>query len=419
MANTKKKRKISEKTELILCIATVCLLAIIIIVSIIYTRGKQKKNNGSADVTPLVPARDYTEESQAYSAGLNDDGKIIGISDINSCVELPDLREITLYLKDYPLGTDEEKLAAGQYILDVVCERATVIPNADYNENLEKLYDYIAHGWFESYTEAMKSSNGTETVYDNFEDYLLHLQGMDQAHYEEFIKKAARKECVKYMVVQALVEKLGITVNEDDILTYARYADQRANSEDAAKQTIERFGKPYMYQRTAEYKLLLRLPDEVTRKDASITEEWEDNSAVYSAGLYDNGRISGIGDISKYVTLADSSGKEFENSEEFISYMLENSEIKVYDDYVDALKQRLAFQNENEPADNENAAIDECKYRMLIQGLFDSAGLATEDYRDAYFADSSSENIKHYEYSYGTAYLNQNIMEFAVREYYR
>ena len=183
--------------------------------------------------------------------------------------------------------------------------------------------------------------------------------------------------------------------------------------------TKKRYGMPYMYQRTAEFAVDKYLVEHAELREGSIKDNWTDNSAYYSAGLYDNGRISGIGNIGNYVSIADY--KEYLSSEEgkgvstvsqILDYLTLNSEFKPYDDYRECIVELCKF-TENGMV-SESDADYQMHYRMLIQALFDEYSLDIASYKADYNKGKTSDEIEEEIYTYGNAYVNQRIMEFAV-----
>ena len=422
MSRNNKRDKKTENKELIISACIALFIIAMVIGIVIVSKHSSDKNNGSQETVNASSVEDYSkysEDAEKYSAGLTDEGKISGIDRIDDYVKLPaSLDSYILYLGDYPIEEDIDIANAGAHLIDKITEDSEVKDYEAYRKVTEDICRYSAEGWYTAYVEAHQNVPESQK-YTSFEDFLKYSQNMDMETYENHIYSASVKEMKKYMVEQALVEKFGISFTDDDITETAILFDVKATNEKNAKETIARFGLPYMKQRTAEHKLEILLVDKAVKTEGSIKDGWKDESRIYSAGLYDNGRISGIGDISVYVTeLYDPSKIEgIDDIDYFTDTLYDNSKVKEYEGYTTKLKELFAYITNTKASQNEGKAIAECKYRIFIQYLFDKYGLNTEIVKDEFFKGKNSDEREEYVYTYGNAYLNRQLMEFAVKKH--
>ncbi len=408
--NVKKPAGGKKGNDLIFSILLVVAVFVLAIVAIVYTKKQQEKKNKGNDSNPFVYERDYTEESAKYSAGLTDDGKIKSVSNIGDYVKLGKTDGLTLYLADHPIDSGLDIYNAGDYLIGKICEDSEIKKNEDYYKVLCELYEYIIHSWYNSYEESHAKIDESQK-YNSFEEYMLYAQGMDQERYESFVVESAEKEMKKYLVVQALAEKIGVTVDEQEITNFALAVDSHARDESDTETTRKRYGMPYMYQRTAEYKVAKYLVEHADKKEGSIKDNWTDNSSVYSAGLYDNGKISGIGNINNYVKISDEL-LDYPSVEQVIDFYMDNAEFTDYADYlekVEAVCELKYGKGEYDPA-------YEMHYRMLIQALYDRYELDISHYKTDFNKDKTMDEIEEEKYCYGEPYVNQLIMEYAVKQ---
>ena len=417
MSRKREKNKKVEKMEIIISSSIALFIILLVVVLVVISKhvADKKQSSSSAESTSSGDNVKYGESAEKYSAGLTEDGKIAGIENIENYVKLPDkLDEYILYLKDYPMEDEAGIASAGSYLIDRITEDSEIRDYEEYRKVIEEILRYNAEGWYSEYAEAHKNVDESEK-YTSFEDFMKYSQNMDMDTYEKHIVTTSVKEMRKYLTEQALVEKLGIEFTDADIETTAKVSTGSNNT----GKTYERFGMPYMKQRTAEYKLESYLVEKAEKKEGSIKDGWEDKSLVYGAGLYDNGRISGIGDISSYINAADETKYDLESGsfDGLVAYMLDNSEIKPYEDYIENLKALYAYEEGGKASDYEKDAEDEYCYRLVIQYLYDKFSLSSEYARILYFDNMSVDEKNEFLYTYGNAYTNRQMIEQAVWNY--
>ena len=107
-------------------------------------------------------------------------------------------------------------MKAGDYLVSKVVESSEIKNNEAYYETMRSLYDHIVHGWYDSYCEASAGQEGAKQ-YSSFEEFLLGSQGLDEEGYKNFLDTSAEKDVKKYLVIQAIAEKIGVNVSEEDI----------------------------------------------------------------------------------------------------------------------------------------------------------------------------------------------------------
>ena len=93
----------------------------------------------------------------------------------------------------------------------------------------------------------METTNSTyQSIYgyDVYKD-VLEMRGMSKSEYKEAVDKDAKAEVKKNMIYQALFEKYGLSVTEEDL---QNVSSSYGFGEDEYDKAVERFGDPYIHQ---------------------------------------------------------------------------------------------------------------------------------------------------------------------------
>lgn len=397
------------------CVGLIVLLAVL--------RNKNEKNKNTDNPDSGLGLDEVTDKSAAYSAGLTEDGKIQGIGDIGDYVVLKEDIELTAYLGDYeevknPMGvvTQDIESQIGSHMFELIEFYADVKVYSEYYDSMYKLYEYIYNDQYETYSKIYEENkvDGWDSLYD--------FLGVSETEYYKLLEENALNDTRHYMLVQALVEKYGITCTEQEKIEYCMYADNSISSEEDAKLLIEQYGNPYITQRTLEWKLWYTLADEAEKQEGTLTGGLVDLSDYYSSCYYTNGKIRGIGDVSMYITPADyaSLSEGAADSGELLNRIEELSEFVYYSDYITNRQTELEFAGEGNSAENlKTLAEEDFRQDLTVQYLYGAFELDTADYSESYCLDSglNPDEKEKLIFEKGEGYFNRQVMEYAVLEY--
>ncbi|MGN0165048.1 MAG: hypothetical protein ACI39R_02595 [Lachnospiraceae bacterium] len=415
-----KKSKRNRIIFTLFCILVVVLMIVAIALTIDKNQNTEPETNGDNNSMFSAPV----DKSDKYSAGLTEEGKIQGIDNINDYVTLNDV-SLTAYSDDYeevvnPMGkvTEDVAFQVGTHMLENIEFYADVNVYSDYYNVMKELYMFIYNDQFEAYSEIYKESQMEHW------DTLYEFLGVTETEYYKIVDNNSLNDAKHYMVVQALVEKYGITCTRDDINNYCMYVDSSVVGETEINNLIYEYGMPYMVQRTLEWKLIYVLADKTEMLDGSVIDGALDNSDIYSAVYYDNGKIRGVGDLTSYITISnyEQMAASYEDSETFLNAIINDSQISVYADYLDTKETQLkkdAVLVEGDSTDYKAEAEKNFYRDITVQKIFSDQGLKLEDYEDAYCKemDLNPDKLTVYLYTNGDACYNRNVMEFAVLSY--
>lgn len=143
-----------------------------------------------------------------------------------------------------------------QYIADYIKNNSSVSKfPSKYLKQLIALRMYSDQSSYE-YMMQMYSAYGYGVV--SFEEYT----GMNQEEYQKSVDEACQAECTNILALQAIAEKEGISVNDDDIKAYI----ESMYGEGSYDSTLESYGKSYLAQETLQNKVTEFLKDNATVK---------------------------------------------------------------------------------------------------------------------------------------------------------
>lgn len=136
----------------------------------------------------------------------------------------------------------------------------TYVTNYFYTESVVKSYP---NGFLKKMREFemakdQKQLEATNQTYANLYNMKAYLDvydmrgGITKKEYKEYIDNAAKEDVKDILIKQALCDRFGITVTEDDIMEVVSSYGFTSEEKD---QAIERFGEPYLYQQ-AKFKVL-------------------------------------------------------------------------------------------------------------------------------------------------------------------
>lgn len=427
ISKAKQKRleaeKAAKRNKIIF--TAVCILACVLVVVLIALAQKKNRESGSgsASITPqLVP--DKVDKSNAYSAGLTKDGKIEGIGNISDYVTLKEDLELKVYSADYsestnPLGVVVDQsidYQKGMHVLEMIEFYADVNVYEPYYQTMRELYDFIYNDRYETYRKRYES-NGLqlwETVYDFLK--------VTEDEYAEMVDSNAKKETIHYLVVQALVEKYGLSCTEQDKIDYCMAMNSKLASEADAKSYMASFGDPYMTQRTLEWKLAYALAKDAENIDGSLTDGLTDMSGVFSKCYYENGNVLGIGSLESYITPADYKeiAKSVSGGAEILDRFISESDFTEYEDYIKNKQTELAGTDSSDDEEGySEEALDSFKKDIAVQYIYADAGLSAEKYENSFCVEQGLDPDKKEAYIFvnGLGCFNRKVMEYAVLDY--
>ncbi len=414
----KKKRLIYTLVCTAICIA---FIAIIIVLHNDSNKAKDKETNQNTQT-------EVVSKAEHYSKGLDKEGKIDGITDISSYVTLPDDLELVAYAGDYteektPNGIikNPKEVQMGSHLLDIIVFYSEVNVYSEYYNTMKELYTFIYNDQYETYSKIYEN-NGAMT-WDSLYDFL----GVSEKEYYKILEKNSMNDTIHYLVVQALVEKYGITCNEEDKLAYCKSSDTSILNDEDAKKLISIYGDEYITQRTLEWKLKYALVEKAQIVDGSLTDDLESQASLFEATYYDNGKIRGLGDLTPYITIADYKAYigDCSSGRFLLDKIIDNSEFSLYQEYLNnkekELMETVMFEADGTDLDGDYGKMAESEfYRdITVQKLFTEFGLELEDYYEAFckhnLMDPDEETVQRF--IWGEGWFNRRVMEYAVIDY--
>lgn len=227
MGKKKKETDAFSNKELfqILGIVAGCALLAVLVLIIGHKVQDSKKEKETEE--PSLEDLGWHDFSAYFSKGLNEDGTVAGVS-VSELVELCDYGAITV-----PDGENAENYAT-KYLL----ENCKVTP-------LDSLQDSI-EARLRFYAEYMYKYN-EENYYAYFEKHqfsdMYEAYGTTKEEYEVYVKEEAAKEMRSYLIFQAIYEKEGLSITEENILSWI----QKNNfSPDDLEGIVYQHGKAYV-----------------------------------------------------------------------------------------------------------------------------------------------------------------------------
>lgn len=94
--------------------------------------------------------------------------------------------------------------------------------------------------------------------FSSFEEY----SGMSQEEYQASVDESSKAECTNILALQAIAEKEGISISDDEIKTFV----ENMYGEGSYESTVESYGKPYLAQEALQDKVTTFLQDGATVK---------------------------------------------------------------------------------------------------------------------------------------------------------
>jgi hypothetical protein len=246
---------------------------------------------------------------------------------------------------------------------------------------------------------------------------------MTETEYYYYLEQTSLYDTKYIMICQALAEKLGVTVSEQDMLDYCLEETEIAASESQAKDIIAQYGAAYIAKETIEWKLKNLLGENATEVEGSRTDEWTNESELYSAGYYETGKINGIGNISTYCNFDkenyNSIFESAESAEDLISALMESTEFSTIDSFKEYYEKLLDSTGYETDTSYEDYIEYRMNYEILIQYLYEDYKIDIDSYVEGYlhYNGFDLEDKAEILYSYGEGYFYRQVMEYSVYEY--
>lgn len=282
-AAAKKKAELQKNLKYVAIVAVpVILIALVIVVAFI------GKNASNIEVD--------------YSAGLDDNGKIAGVN-VNDYVELCDFSNIVFQEPEVAMEDEEweEVLAdlleesgleeiTDEYIAENYGEHASTLDEyKEYvsqlvqEENIKTLVlDYLVENstvksipkkYYNAIEECLDGQYKYEYAYYNNMYYqflgyynwnsYLDYYGMSKSEYKTMLASATTKSVEQNLIMQAVFEKMGLTLTDEDVNTAIIEAGYAESAVDTA---IENYGMSYWKQFAISYKAVDEIASTVTIK---------------------------------------------------------------------------------------------------------------------------------------------------------
>lgn len=227
----KKKKETAEfsNKELfqILGIVAGCALLAVLVLFIGHKVQEKNSEKEQGTETDSLETRGWHDFSSYFSKGLNEDGTVAGVT-VSELVELCDYGGV-----EVPAGEDAET-----YLTEYLLENCKVTDLESLRAAIEERLRFYAEYMYQ-YNE--------ENYYAYHEEYqfsnMYEAYGTTEEEYEAYVKEEAAKEMRGWLIFQAIYEKEGLSVTEEDIV---RWIQKNNYSADDLEGITYQHGKAYV-----------------------------------------------------------------------------------------------------------------------------------------------------------------------------
>lgn len=148
------------------------------------------------------------------------------------------------YLKDTNYATN-----LNNYIVKYLADNTTVTSYPEkYVKQSKSLLKFSEQSYYNSMNQYYIENLGTP-AYKSFEEYT----GVSEAEYDKSLKETAEKQVKAALIYQAILEKEGVTVTEDD---YIAYLETQGQTKEDFDNQVETYGKNFVLQEMVKIKAL-------------------------------------------------------------------------------------------------------------------------------------------------------------------
>lgn len=230
--NVGKKKKETAKfsnKELFLTLGIVAGCALLAVVVLLIGQKVREKDTGKEQESEAesLETLGWHDFSAYFSKGLNEDGTVAGVT-VSEMVELCDYGGV-----EVPEGEDAET-----YLTEYLLENCKVTDLESLRAAIEERLRFYAEYMYEYNEENYYAYYEEHQFADMYEAY-----GTTEEEYESYVKDEAAKEMRGWLIFQAIYEKEGLSVTEEDIL---RWIEKNNFSADDLEGITYQHGKAYV-----------------------------------------------------------------------------------------------------------------------------------------------------------------------------
>lgn len=209
------------------------LLAVLVMVI-----GHKVRNDDEA----ALEAAGWHDYKEYFGKGLDKNGMLKDV-DVADYVTLCDYKSISV-----PEGTEAEQK---EYLLNYLVENSTVKDCPEYLAALEGRITFMLTQRYKDNEAHFYEAYGKyqfEDVYDAYDK--------TKEEFEAYVTEVARKEMVKYMILQCICEKEGYKVKDDDVESWVLAAGYEEEDLDGI---VYQHGEAYLKRMTMEMVVVEKL----------------------------------------------------------------------------------------------------------------------------------------------------------------
>ncbi len=410
----KAKERRNKIKNAITIVATGIVLMAALTAAVVYSqkksKNKEENNTGTAASESIVVDK---ERNELYSRGLDSDGMISGIENINEYVKLYDMSKIKLYEDDFSDLVEHgqivklREILVGEYIFEKMMYNSEITTYQPYYDILYTQYEFVSNKEFERYNEIYEQNNKEKW------DTIQSFYGVSDLEYRFRLNRNAYFEMRYNLLCQALAEEFDIELTQQDIDDYCISTEKSYVEELRTEAVIAKYGEAFTKQQALRYKLIKYLGENAVFEEGSNKGTMVDETDKYGQGLYESGKIDGVGNIFTYCTDVDykKAVEECESGEDAFEYILANANIDGLAAYETAIESKYGVTSE------EAGGI--VNRHLLVQYLYTEFELKGEDFERDYLINKGFDNeyIEKISYEKGNAFYNREIMEYSVIRY--
>lgn len=179
---------------------------------------------------------------------------------INGIYDVPEFTDafVKENLSDYALNVEgykkyvkDTKYASNlsTYIEKYLADNTTVTSYPEkYVKQLKSLMKFEAQSYYEAMNQYYLENLGVQ-AYRNFNEFT----GMSESKYDKSLTEQAQEQTKADLIYQAILEKEGVSVSEDD---YVAYLETKGQTKEDFDNEVETYGKGYVLQKMVKIKAL-------------------------------------------------------------------------------------------------------------------------------------------------------------------
>lgn len=408
-----KERRNKIKNAITIVVTGIALIGALT-AAVVYSQKKSKDNeNNNADTTVSQSIIVDKERNELYSQGIDSNGMISGIENIGDYVKLYDMSKITLCEDDFSDLVEhgqivkEREVLIGEYILEKMMYNSEITTYQPYYDILYSQYEFVSNKEFEGYNEIYEQNNKEKW------ETIQSFYGISDIEYRFRLNSNAFFEMRYNLLCQALAEEFNIELTQQDIDDYCINTENGYVEEYRTEAVIAKYGESFTKQQALRYKIVRYLGENAVLEEGSNFESLTDDSDKYSQGLYESGKIDGVGNIFTYCTGIDyeKAVEECKSGEDAFEYIFSNAKIDGLAAYESIVEAKYGVTPEE--------AADIVNRHLMVQYLYTEFELKADDFERDYLINKGLDNEYKEEITYekGNAFYNREVMEYSVVRY--